>query len=69
MRIIQPTNYHVIDEPLDAIDIIRQRKISDDDDDPFYICNMSDIIRKHNIWKQLMPRVFPFYGKFTSNCS
>lgn len=79
MGFIQPTNhccsrkppiYHVIDEKLDAIDTIRQRTTSADmDDDPFYICDMSDIIRKHHIWQQLMPRIFPFYGKFTSESS
>lgn len=63
MQIIAPSDFHVIDEPLDAIDVIRQRSISDDVDEvPFYICNISDIIEKHRIWKQRMPRVLPFYG-------
>lgn len=64
MKLIEPNNFHVIDEPLDAIDVIRQRSISGDvDEEPLYICNISDIIQKHQIWKLRMPRVLPFYGK------
>lgn len=64
MKLIEPSNFHVIDEPLNAIDVIRQRSISGDiGDEPLYICDISDIINKHNIWKQRMPRVLPFYGK------
>lgn len=64
MKLIEPSNFHVIDEPLDAIDVIRQRSISGDvDEEPLYLCDISDIIKKHQIWKQSMPRVLPFYGK------
>lgn len=67
MEFIAPNNYHVIDDPLNAIAEIRQKSISDDlDDDPFYICDISDIIRKHRIWQEQMPRVFPFYGEFNN---
>lgn len=58
---------HVIDQSVDAIDIIRQISVTDDEnDEPFHICNVSDIIRKHRIWKQRMPRVQPFYGEVQS---
>lgn len=67
MKLIEPSNFHVIDEPLDAIDVIRQRSISGDvDEEPLYLCDISDIIKKHQIWKQSMPRVLPFYGKSRS---
>lgn len=66
MKIIEPSNnFHVIDEPLDAIDVIRQRSISGDvDEEPLYLCNISDIINKHAIWTRSMPRVKPFYGEY-----
>lgn len=59
-------NIQVIDESFDAIDEIRQISKSgrDEDDEPFFTCNISDIIRKHEIWEQRMPRVRPFYGEF-----
>lgn len=63
MKLIEPNNFHVIEKPLDAIDVIRQRSRSGHfDDEPFYVCNISDIIKKHQIWKLRMPRVLPFYG-------
>lgn len=65
MKLTEPRNFHIIDEPLDAIDVIRQRSISGQvDEEPLYICNISDIIEKHRIWKQRMPRVLPFYGMY-----
>jgi diaminopimelate decarboxylase len=30
--------------------------------DSFYICNLSDIIRKYEEWKEFLPRVKPFYA-------
>jgi len=32
--------------------------------DAFYIGDMSEIARKHSIWKRLLPRVQPFYGNY-----
>lgn len=55
---------HINDKPIDAIDIIHQKAISRyETDEPLYICNISDIIRKHQAWKRCMPRVQPFYGE------
>lgn len=52
------------DATVNAIDVIRQKSVMVDvNDDPFYICNISDIIQKHRNWQRLMPRVIPFYGK------
>lgn len=64
MRVIEENNFHVVDKPLDAIDEVRQKsKTGDVGEEPFYICNISDIIQKHRVWQQRMPRVLPFYGK------
>lgn len=64
MRIVEQNNFHVVDKAVDAIDEVRQKSMSGDvDEEPFYICNISDIIQKHRIWQQRMPRVLPFYGK------
>ena len=32
-------------------------------EDAFYICNLGEIIKKNEEWKDFMPRVKPFYGK------
>lgn len=53
-----------IDEPLNAVELIRQRaayEIYGDED--LYICNISDVVDKYRVWRQHMPRVRPFYGK------
>lgn len=63
MKLIEPSNFHVIDEPFDAIDEVRHRSLEmDADDEAVYFCNISDIIEKLKLWKQRMPRVLPFYG-------
>lgn len=55
---------NVIDKPVDAIDMIHQKSLSGCENDvPLYICNISDIVQNHQIWKSCMPRVHPFYGK------
>lgn len=64
MRIIESNDFHVIDEALDAIDVIKKRSMTENEEEPLYVCDVSDIIKKHQIWKQYMPRVKPFYGKF-----
>lgn len=33
-------------------------------DEPFYVCNLEIILQKYLQWRELMPRVKPFYGKF-----
>lgn len=38
-------------------------KVAEVDDDSILICNLSDVIRKHENWIAKMPRVIPHYGK------
>lgn len=65
MKIHGSNNFKVIDDPLDAIEEIRLHpKSKYADEESLFICNISDIINKHKIWKQSMPRVTPFYGEY-----
>lgn len=64
MKLIESGNFHIINEPLDAIDVIRKKTLLETEEEPLYICNISDIIRKHRVWKCNMPRVIPFYGEY-----
>lgn len=65
IRPFKKSNVHVVNKPINAIEVIRQKSmVGDVSEEPLYICNISDIIRKHHIWKQCMPRVKPFYGEF-----
>lgn len=43
---------NVIDKPVDAIDMIHQKSLSGYENDvTLYICNISDIVQNHQIWK------------------
>ncbi|EDV23538.1 uncharacterized protein TRIADDRAFT_27475 [Trichoplax adhaerens] len=37
-------------------------QLSKDKDDPFYIVNVGNILKKHKTWLSLLPRVEPFYA-------
>lgn len=55
---------NIIDQPLNADDLIREKnKFEVIDEEPFYVCNVSDIIEKYRIWQRSMSRIIPFYGK------
>lgn len=63
-KILPASEFRTIDEPVDAVKLIRQRADSEKNgDDDLYICNISDIIDKYHVWKQHLPRVKPFYGE------
>lgn len=67
MKLIEPNDFHIVDKALDVISVIRQRSTRGQvEDGSVYICNISDIVEKHQIWQQHLPRVIPFYGKYSS---
>ena len=33
-----------------------------DVEDAFFICDLADVVRKMNIWREQLPRVTPFYA-------
>ena len=33
-----------------------------EDDDAFFVANLSDVIEKHRLWTEHLPRVKPFYA-------
>lgn len=66
MKIHESINFKIIDEPLDAIEEIRlhSKPKHAAEEESLFICNVSDIINKHKIWKKRLPRVIPFYGEY-----
>lgn len=53
------------DKPLDVTELIRQQPSYEiSEDDGLAICDISDIIRKHEAWENYLPRVRPFFGRF-----
>ncbi len=67
MKAIGLDNVNVVDNPPIALDIIRKRALTDIQEEPLYICDLTDIIKKHRIWTQFLPRVVPFYGMSMHN--
>lgn len=63
MKLVEPTNFHIVDQAIDAFDVIRTR-MGDVDDEPFFVCNVSDIVEKYRNWQKHMPRIIPFYGEW-----
>lgn len=63
MKAIGLDNVTIVDNPPIALDIIRKRALTDMQEEPLYICDLTDIIKKHRIWTQFLPRVLPFYGE------
>lgn len=51
---------NVLDKPIDVWEEIIRKEV---DEEPAYFCDLTDIVRKHINWTNLLPRVVPFYGK------
>ena len=43
-------------------EVIRSTIRKSGSDDPFYVVDVADIIRKHKTWTNSLPRVKPFYA-------
>lgn len=55
---------HVLDAHSNVGTIMTEIADSGVQEEAFYVLDVGDIVRKHKVWKSLMPRVHPFYGKF-----
>jgi len=52
-----------IQEDKNEEDIIKKIIESSDDDEPFFILDIEQVVRKHRKWLTKIPRVTPYYGK------
>ena len=43
-----------------------QNGVSIEDDEPFFVADLGQVIRQHRRWKRHLPDVLPFYGIFPS---
>lgn len=53
---------HIIDSPTDTWSLIRKIANSEMQEDAFYVLDVGDVVRKHKIWKEKLPRVDPHYA-------
>lgn len=54
---------HVLDSASNVTTVIKDIALSGMQEEAFYVLDIGDIVRKHQIWKEKMPRVSPYYGK------
>lgn len=56
-----------IDIDKTVLDVL-QTAIKDGFEDPFYVVDLGDIVNKYKIWKELLPRVHPYYAVKCNDC-
>lgn len=56
---------HVLDNEANVITVIKDIAMSGLQEEAFYVLDIGDIVRKHQIWKEKLPRVEPYYGEFS----
>lgn len=54
---------HVLDSKSNVMTVIKNIAMSGLQEEAFYVLNIGDIVLKHQIWKEKLPRVEPYYGK------
>lgn len=56
---------HVLDSESNVMTVIKDIATSGLQDEAFYVLDIGDIVQKHQIWKEKLPRVEPYYGKLS----
>ncbi|XP_063867887.1 ornithine decarboxylase-like [Scylla paramamosain] len=52
---------HILNEET-VMDVIREKTKDPEQEDPFYVLDVGDIVQKIKVWKLKLPRVKPFYA-------
>lgn len=53
----------IFDDKLSDLDIIKKIIAIENIEDPFHLLDVGDVVRKHRVWCDKIPRVVPHYGK------
>lgn len=54
---------HVLDSSSSVATVINDIATSGLQEEAFYVLDIGDIVNKHQIWKEKLPRVDPYYGQ------
>lgn len=52
----------VLESDADVWSVIRDISTNTNQEEAFYVCNLSEIVEKHKIWQTLLPRIEPHYA-------
>lgn len=54
---------HVVNGQTDVWKAMKHVANTENQENPFYVCDVDDLIQKYITWNTLMPRIKPHYGK------
>lgn len=54
---------HVLNNNSTIMSVVNDIAMSGVQEEAFYVLDIGDIVAKHQIWKERLPRIQPFYGK------
>lgn len=53
---------HVLDSSSSVMSVVKDIVDSGLQEEAFYVLDVGDIVKKHQIWKEKLPRVEPYYA-------
>lgn len=59
---LKETAVQIVDSPHATMEVVKTLAATSSNEEPFIVCDLSDIVRKHKLWKVSLPRVEPFYA-------
>lgn len=59
---LKETAVQIVDGLHATMEVVKDLATNSCNEDPFIVCDVSDIVRKHKLWKVSLPRVEPFYA-------
>ncbi|KAJ8710225.1 hypothetical protein PYW07_009591 [Mythimna separata] len=62
MKVVEEQLITVMDGPWSPEGLIREIVESGTQEDPFYVMDLGEVVARYHRWKELMPRVEPFYA-------
>lgn len=66
MKVIEEEQrVRVMDGPWTTEGVIKEIVAEGAQEDPFYVMDLGEVVARYHQWKELLPRVEPFYGELT----
>lgn len=62
MKVVEEERITVMDGAWSPAEVIREIVETGTQEDPFYIMDLGEVVARYRRWKELMPRVEPFYA-------
>lgn len=63
MKVIEEERIRVMEGAWSPVEVVRQIVAEGSQEDPFYVMDLGEVVARYHRWRELMPRVEPFYGQ------